>query len=129
MSKFRALLIYEDLIRGLQRSLSNRGAGLEEALEPAFGYLMSKLHLQNLGLFWWDPAQNCLRLHYTYYAGSMMEGEEEIETDARQVRRGYRREIERWIAELRDIALANDVHHTVVRTDEPIPRILASIIS
>ncbi len=58
-----------------------------------------------------------------------LEGEEEIETRAGEAARSYRREITRWVDSLRDIALAHVVRYRLVRTDEALPVVLASVLS
>ncbi|HLG18278.1 MAG TPA: DUF58 domain-containing protein [Bdellovibrionota bacterium] len=58
-----------------------------------------------------------------------LEGEPDIETDARQVKRSYQREVERWVGEIRDTALEHQIKYRTVRTNEPIAQILASLAS
>lgn len=82
MTAFRALLIYEDLLRRFQNQLANSPFGIEGTLELGFGYLASRLKLTNVGLFWWDPQRNSFSMQYVLHQGSLMEGEEEIIVDS-----------------------------------------------
>lgn len=81
MSAKRALLVYTDLLRRFQNHLTNAPLGIEGTFEAGFGYLMNRLHLENVGLFWWDPQRRTLSMQYALHAGSLMEGEEEIIVD------------------------------------------------
>jgi diguanylate cyclase (GGDEF)-like protein len=82
MTALRALLAYEDLLRKFQNQLTNSPLGLEGTLEYGLEYLISRLRLRNVSLFWWDPQRNCLSMQYVLHQGALMEGEEEIIVDA-----------------------------------------------
>jgi diguanylate cyclase (GGDEF)-like protein len=77
MTALRALIAYEELLREFQRHLS-APLGFEETLESGLGYLMQRLRLQNVGLFWWDKNRSILQMQYSFQDGALMEGEEEI---------------------------------------------------
>ena len=62
---------------------------------------------------------------WTQFEG--LEGEGRLLAHGREASTGYHREIGRWLAEIRDIALQNRVMHTLVRTDEPLTHVLASV--
>src|SRR5688572_20745487 len=81
MSSLRALLAYEDLLRRFQNQLANSPLGLEGTLEYGLEYLITRLRLQNVGLFWYDAQRNCLSMQYVLHQGALMEGEEEIIID------------------------------------------------
>jgi len=81
MTATRALLIYEDLLRRFQNQMTSTQLGVEGAFESGFGYLSSRLKLENAALFWWDPQRHCLSMQYALHDGALMEGEEEIVID------------------------------------------------
>ncbi len=81
MTAYRALLLYEELLRKFQNQLGSTHLGVEGAFESGFGYLSSRLKLENAALFWWDPQRNCLSMQYALHDGALMEGEEEIIVD------------------------------------------------
>src|SRR5258706_5125155 len=81
MTALRALLTYEEILRNFQRNLSDVSGGIESTLESGLGYLMTKLKIINVGLFWWDAQTNKLDMEYAIHAGTLMEGEEEISID------------------------------------------------
>ncbi|MCG3204691.1 MAG: hypothetical protein KCHDKBKB_01406 [Elusimicrobia bacterium] len=81
MTAYRALLLYEDLLRGFQNHLTSSQLDVEAAFESGFGYLCSRLKLEQASLFWWDPQRRCLSMQYALRAGALMEGEEEIIID------------------------------------------------
>jgi len=78
MTALRALLAYESLLREFQSCLSDSSADLEVTLESGLGFLSSKLKLDSVSFFWWNPNRNCLEMEYAIHAGTLMEGEEEI---------------------------------------------------
>ena len=82
MTALRALLAYEDLLRRFQNQLAHSPLGLEGTLEYGLEYLINRLRLQNVGLFWWDAQRNCLSMQYVLHQGLLMEGEEEIIVDS-----------------------------------------------
>lgn len=81
-TSLRALLAYQDLLRRFQNQLANSPLGLEGTLEYGLEYLITRLRLQNVGLFWWDAQRNCLSMQYVLHQGLLMEGEEEIIVDS-----------------------------------------------
>lgn len=81
MSQYRAFLLYEELLRRFQNQLASAQLGVEGAFEAGFGYLSSRLKLENVALFWWDPQRHCLSMQYALHDGALMEGEEEIIVD------------------------------------------------
>lgn len=82
MTALSALLAYEDLLRRFQNQLANSPLGLEGTLEYGLEYLINRLRLQNVGLFWWDSQRSCLAMQYVLHQGALMEGEEEIIIDS-----------------------------------------------
>lgn len=82
MTALRALLTYEDLLRRFQNQLANAPLGLEGTLEHGLEYLIGRLRLKNVSLFWWDSQRNSLSMQYVIHEGALMEGEEEIAIDA-----------------------------------------------
>src|SRR5689334_23017712 len=78
MSQYKALLVYESILREFQTRFSDTSQGLETVLESGLGFLMSRLKLINVGIFWWDPQRNSLQMEYTIHGGTLLEGEEEI---------------------------------------------------
>lgn len=81
MTAHRALHAYEELLREFQGQMAPTHAGLEETLVSGFGYLMSRLRLENVSLFWWEEDRGCLRMQYALHAETLMEGEEEISVE------------------------------------------------
>lgn len=82
MTRYRSLLIYEEILRKFQNQLVNAPNGIEGALEVGFAYLSKQLHLENVGLFWWDAQRSCFSMQYVLHEGSLMEGDEDIVIDA-----------------------------------------------
>jgi diguanylate cyclase (GGDEF)-like protein len=78
MTAYRALLLYETILREFQKNLADAHQGIEGALESGLGYLTSRLRLTNVGLFWWDPIRNSMVMEYAIHAGALLEGEEEV---------------------------------------------------
>lgn len=81
MTALRALITYDDLMRRFHHQLLTAPMGVEGALEYGFGFLVHRLRLQNVGLFWWDAQRRSLTMQYTLVEGELMEGEEEIIVD------------------------------------------------
>lgn len=77
MTAFRALYLYEELLREFQRRMNMPG-GFEETIETGLGYLMARLKLDHVGVYWWNKSRNCFQMQYALHAGTLMEGEEEI---------------------------------------------------
>ncbi len=78
MSSFRALLVYESILREFQTRFSDTSRGLESVLESGLGFLTARLKLSNVGIFWWDQQRSSLQMEYAIYDGTLLEGEEEI---------------------------------------------------
>ncbi len=81
MSALNALLAYEEVLRRFQNQLTNAPQGVEATFEAAFGFLMHRLKLENVALFWWDPQRHTLAMQYALNEEALMEGEEEIIVD------------------------------------------------
>lgn len=81
MSALKALMAYEQLLRNFQNQLTNAPQGVEATFEAAFGYLMQRLKLENVALFWWDPQRHTFVMQYALDEQVLMEGEEEIIVD------------------------------------------------
>ncbi len=81
MSQFRALLVYEELLRCFQNHMTASHLGMEQAFESGFGYLASRLRLEHVSLFWWDPHRHAFTMQYILQDGALMEGEDEIVVD------------------------------------------------
>jgi len=78
MSAYRALLVYEELLRKFQSELASDGMDPTSALEAGFSYLIAKLNLQSLSLFWWDKTRSTLVMEYEYREEIFMKGEDEL---------------------------------------------------
>jgi diguanylate cyclase (GGDEF)-like protein len=78
VTAFRALLVYESILREFQTHFADTSHGLETVLESGLGFLTARLKLSNVGIFWWDPQRNSLQMEYAIHAGTLLEGEEEI---------------------------------------------------
>jgi diguanylate cyclase (GGDEF)-like protein len=81
MIALKALTAYEEVLRRFQNQLTNAPQGMEATFEAAFGFLMDRLKLENVALFWWDPQRHTLSMQYALNEEALMEGEEEIIVD------------------------------------------------
>src|SRR5258708_7855924 len=81
MSAYKALLAYESLLRHFQHELASSSLDIEGTIENGVGTLMTRLKLENVGLFWWDPQRKVFSMQYVLFEGTLMEGEEEIAVD------------------------------------------------
>lgn len=79
MMAFRALWRYEEFLREFQNRLDGDHNDFPKAIEQGFGYLLNKLNLSSVALFWWEPRTKRLTMKYAFREGILMEGEEEIE--------------------------------------------------
>jgi len=86
---------------------------------------------QDYDLFWFqiiDPAEADFSFQdWSRFEG--MEGEDPLETNASEVAKRYRKEFSQWIAHVHEIAVEHDTFHRLVRTDESIRHVLASVLS
>jgi diguanylate cyclase (GGDEF)-like protein len=82
VSATKALMAFEELLRRFQNQLNNAPGGVEATFEAAFGFLMTRLRLENVALFWWDPQRHTLSMQCSLNEGGLMEGEEEVIVDA-----------------------------------------------
>lgn len=100
MTALLALVTYQELLREFQKQLS-APLRLEETLEAGLGYLMKRLHLDNVGIFWWDRDRQSLQMQYSLFDGILMEGDEEILIHPTSPLRGLLLEDEPVIVSLR----------------------------
>jgi len=78
MKNYRALVIYEKLLRGFQQKMTGPNGELERTLESGFGFLMKELHLTRVSLLWWEPERKSFSVKYAFEQDTLMESEEEI---------------------------------------------------
>jgi diguanylate cyclase (GGDEF)-like protein len=82
MSRYKALSAYERLLRGLHKSLTIPYGSVEDMLEAGFEYMVSRLHLERIGLFRWDEKTSCMHSTYAFHANMLMEAEDDILVDS-----------------------------------------------
>lgn len=78
MSEIKSLKIYTEIFRMFQGKLAAAPANVEVVLEKAVGWLMRRMRIDTVSLYWWDESSNTLNLEYQLHEGSLLEGEEVI---------------------------------------------------
>ncbi|MFN0118554.1 MAG: GGDEF domain-containing protein [Elusimicrobiota bacterium] len=78
MSQFRALTMFESLLRNFQNQLNQSSENIESMFQGGMGYLSDRLNLSSVSIFWWVPQKKTMVMQYILHEGALYEGEEEI---------------------------------------------------